>query len=247
MKRLTKKQLDVMAEAAMRYTGERSLENTKDNVPYIKKTILDLVPEKADPQSAAIVVSAGPSLYKQNPAEIIKEMGFEGKIIAVDAALGYCVRNEFIPDYVVSVDPHRSYIMRWYGDPDLDKREKTDYFKRQELDPTLRTDEEKKNRNQIALVNKYGHRIKAIIAASVANGVALRCMDAGMDLYWWNPIYDDWEKPGSLTKKVFELNKVPCMVGGGNVGTSAWIFAYTILNIKHVALVGMDFSYPPDI
>ena len=48
-----------------------------------------------------------------------------------------------------------------------------------------------------------------------------------------------------MTEQIFNMNNVPCMVSGGNVGSAAWIFAHAILGIKEVAVVGMDFSYAP--
>ena len=97
----------------------------------------------------------------------------------------------------------------------------------------------------LRLVDHYGHRIKVIISTSVSPEITRRCLDAGMELFWWNPIYDDYEKEDSITKKLFELNKVPCMVTGGNIGSSAWVFSHTMLKSPVIVMVGMDFSYPP--
>ena len=48
-----------------------------------------------------------------------------------------------------------------------------------------------------------------------------------------------------LFRSLFEANRIPCMVTGGNVGTSAWVFAHAILGCRHVAVVGMDLGYAP--
>lgn len=243
---LTKRELAAVGQGSLLRTGPEGLANAVANLPYLRKTIIDLqreLPAPADP--SAIVVSAGPSLYRRESAKAILDSGYRGTIIAADAALGYCLRSGLVPHYVVSVDPHPWYVLRWYGDPDLASREPDDYFRRQELDPTLHADEVAKNDAQIALVNQYGGRLKTVLATSVSEGVTRRCLQAGMDVYWWNPLYDDWDAPDSYTRRVYELNRVPCMVGGGNVGTSGWVFAHSILSHKHVAMVGMDFSYPP--
>jgi hypothetical protein len=150
-----------------------------------------------------------------------------------------------VPDFVVTLDPHPHRIMRWFGDPKISERPKEDYFQRQDLDPVINKDQLRKNRESIRLVNRHGKNIKVIIATSVFPEIPSRCLEAGMELYWWNPIYDDYDKPGSLTRKIHGLTKAPCMVTGGNVGTAAWVFAHTILQSPSVMLVGMDNAYPP--
>ena len=66
-----------------------------------------------------------------------------------------------------------------------------------------------------------------------------------MEIYWWNPILDDTASPDSATRKLYAINKAPCMVTGGNVGASSFSFAYSILRKKAIGLLGMDFSYAP--
>jgi len=245
---LNESELAAVSEGSLIYTGDLGLENARNNQPMITHSIAELRGEilPADSGQSALIITAGPSLHKQNPAKLIKEMNYRGSIIAVDAALNYCLRNSLIPDYVVSVDPHHVYIMRWFGDPDLDSRPKDDYFERQELDPELAKDHCSKNARQIELVNQYGPQMKLVIATSVAPNVTRRCIDAGMSLYWWNPLYDDWDAPNSYTRRAWEMNGLPCMIGGGNVATSAWVFAHSILGKKNIGLVGMDFSYSPN-
>jgi len=244
---LTPEELQAVSDGSLLYTGELGLKNAKDNAPYIKNSINELKGATYPPGSddSAIVITAGPSLHKKDPAKLLKTSNYKGTIIAVDAALNYCLRNELIPHYVVTVDPHAVYIMRWFGDPLFDQRPKDDYFERQELDPELAKNQRVKNERQIELVNRFGPQIKLVIATSVAVGVTERCLDAGMSLYWWNPLYDDWENPTGFTRRAYAMNRLPCMVGGGNVATAAWIFAHSILNKKDIALLGMDFAYPP--
>jgi hypothetical protein len=66
-----------------------------------------------------------------------------------------------------------------------------------------------------------------------------------MALFWWNPLYDDYDRPDSVSRKLFALNRLPCINGGGNVGTAAWVLAHAILAKRRVALVGVDFGYAP--
>lgn len=159
--------------------------------------------------------------------------------------MGYCLRNGLTPHYVVTVDGHPHRIVRWYGDPDLETRPADDYFSRQDLDPAFRVNQARVNRELIELVNASGPKMKAILSTSSPVSVTKRAQQAGMELYWWNPIYDDYDAPDSITKKLFDSNGIPCMVTGGNVGTCAWILAHAILRHKNVALVGMDLGYAP--
>ena len=67
-----------------------------------------------------------------------------------------------------------------------------------------------------------------------------------MTVYWWNPMYDDYDNEDGLTRKVHVLNNLPCVNAGGNVGAACWVFAHAVLRKKRVGLVGMDFGYYPD-
>ena len=64
-------------------------------------------------------------------------------------------------------------------------------------------------------------------------------------VYWWNPLMDDVEQGDSFTRKLYQQNRVPCMVSGGNVGAAAWVVASQVLQAREIAVVGMDFSYAP--
>ena len=233
-----------LAEATDIKTGKIGRENAVKNAPYYRKTISDLmVARKA--VNAAIVLTGGPSLHRKNPAEIIIKSGFSGDIVATDGSLGYCLRNSLVPDYVLCLDPHPYRIVRWFGDPDLTVRPEDDYYRRQDLDPEYWNNETRWNNELIGLVNHHGKNIKAILSTSVDPTVTKRCVESGMDIYWWSPLYDDHAKPESVSMSMWERYKIPCMVTGGNVGTAAWIFAQAVLERKDVALAGMDFGYAP--
>lgn len=225
-----------------------ALENIRANLPYVRHTILDLQKKlQINRKSSAIVVSAGPSLHRAKSIARILKSGYQGEIVAADGALGHCLRNGLVPNYVVTLDPHPTRVVRWFGDPDLESRvNEDDYFRRQDLDPYLGLYELDRNRELIRLVNEHGPNIRALISTSAPPNVTQRCRESGMELYWWNPLFDDFDQPKSLTRKVYRMNKVPCMVSGGNVGTAAWILTHQIFEKKQIVLVGMDFSYAPD-
>lgn len=239
-------QFRLISEATLKKTAALGLKHAQENLPYLEKTIKDLRQELLDASPRpALVVSAGPSLHKRKSIEAIKNSGFKGYIVCADGAFGHCLRSSLIPDFVVTVDPDPHRIIRWFGDPRLAERPEDDYFQRQDLDPALNKDEINRNEELLNLVNRYGPQVKLIISTSVSPEIARRCLDAGMQLYWWNPLYDDYDKPDSVSREVFKLNRIPCMVTGGNVGTSAWVFAQSILRCPDVILAGMDCSYPP--
>ena len=73
-----------------------------------------------------------------------------------------------------------------------------------------------------------------------------RCRQAGFDFFWWAPLVDDPNDKDSLTRKIYEKTKLPCFNTGGNVGTAAWVFTRTILNVENIGIVGMDLGYFKD-
>lgn len=231
-----------LGQATFYKTAELGLRNARENQPFIKKTVHDL-PGSSTP--SAIVVCAGPSLHHRNSVATIRDSKYRGTLVGVDGSLSHCLRAGVIPEYVVTLDPHKDRIIRWFGDPDLEKREEDDYFRRQDLDPAFAQNEIRKNRELIDLCNRHGKDIKLVIATCVDPGLTKRVVEAGFDLYWWNPLYDDTDEPDSVSRKLYDMNGVPCMVTGGNCGSAAWVFAHAILGRKDVGLVGMDLGYRP--
>jgi hypothetical protein len=245
MKELSHEQMQEIAEVTFRKTAEIGLRHAQLNRPFVEKSVKQIVDERLD--TPALVVSAGPSLHRARPIETLKRVGHDGlTIVSCDGALGFLLRNGIVPEYVVSVDPHPDRIVRWFGDTKLARRTPDDYFRNQDLDPKVGENERKYNEELIELVNQHGHRMKAILSTSVAPDVAERCIEAGMDVYWWNPLYDDPDSPDSFTRKINAVNKLPCLVTGGNVGSSSWVFTVAILKRIRIGLIGMDFSYAPE-
>lgn len=221
------------------------LENAAVNTPKIVRSILALADVALGAGDSAVVVGAGPSLHRKDSLARLRKSGYAGTVVAVDGALGACLRAGVVPHVVVSVDPHRERIVRWFGDPAMTAAPADDYFRRQEMDPALAADELAANRALVDLVDAHGPRLRAAVATSAAPAVVARCEAAGIATYWWNPMYDDYDKPESLSRRLYEANGLPCLNGGGNVGTAAWVIAHAVLGKKRVALLGIDFSYPP--
>ncbi|MBI3456365.1 MAG: DUF115 domain-containing protein [Candidatus Rokubacteria bacterium] len=246
MRRLAKRLVERMAALTERRSLSATLRNAETNRPHVKRTIADLAASvPAGGMDSAVVIGAGPSLHHKDPVAELLASGYDGAVLACDGSLGYCLRNGLVPDYVVTLDPHPDRVCRWFGDTTLESRADDDYFRRQDLDPHLGTDEHRRNRDLIELVNRHGPAIKAIICTSVAPNVTKRCLESGMELFWWNPLVDDVGKHGSLTRRLNRANGAPCMVSGGNVGAAAWVAATQVLGAREVAVTGMDFSYAP--
>lgn len=247
MTKLGKRLAEGIAEATFRKTAEVGLENARLNLPHVKHTITELEPASpGERPESAMVISAGPSLHIHHSIQKILDSGFTGPIVAVDGSLGNCLRNGLVPDYLVSVDPDAMRIIRWFGDPHLEHRVVDEYWERQEMDPSQSPNGAEQNSELVALVDRYGPDIKMVVSTSVHPDVTTRALAAGMALYWWNPLYDDYNAPESYSRRAYDLTGAPCMVTGGNVGTSAWVFAHAILGARRVGLVGMDLGYPPE-
>lgn len=234
-----------LREATFERVAAVGLANAEANRLRIGRSVLELAQGELGAGDAAVVVGAGPSLSRRRSLERLAVSGFVGTIVAADGALGPCLRAGVVPHVVASVDPHRERIVRWFGDPSLVAPGTDDYFRRQEMDPVHAQDEMAANRALVELVDAYGPKIKVAIATSASPAVVDRCEKAGMELYWWNPMYDDYDQPGSVSRRLYETNGLPCLNGGGNVGTAAWVLTHAVLRKRRVAVIGMDFAYAP--
>jgi len=234
-----------LAQATFDRVGAVGLANAELNRSRLRRSVLELADLTLGEGTSAIVVGAGPSLSRRDSLRRLRATGFRGAVVAVDGALGACLRAGIVPDLVVTLDPHPDRIVRWFGDPSLTAPSADDYFRRQEMDPAHARDELAANRELIDLVDRHGPRLRVAIATSSAPAVVDRCEKSGMTRFWWNPMYDDYDRPDSVSRRLHASNGLPCLNGGGNVGTAAWVFAHAVLGKTRVGLLGLDFSYPP--
>lgn len=217
----------------MEWHRERILENSRSNIQYIRQSIRDVI--KAE--FPCVVVSAGPSLYREGILPRLK--GYANTIVATDGAYIQCLKAGILPDYVVTLDPHPTRMVRWFGDPDLEKNaDGDDYFARQDLDVGFRADGIRENQKNIELVDE--NPTKLIICTTAPANVVART--SHFDRFWFAPLVDDPSKEG-ITKTICAETGVPALNTGGTVGTAAALFALMVLKSWNVAVVGMDFGY----
>lgn len=224
------------------------LRHAERNLPHLKKSIRDLPAPTGAKAASALVISAGPSLRKRGMIRRILDSKFAGTVVAIDASMTACLREGLVPDYVLTLDPHPTRMVRWFGDHDLEEHTKNDdYFARQDLDVAFRTRQRDTNAANIELVDRHGPSLKVVTASSAPPSVVERLEGAKCDVYWWNPLVDDPRKPDSLTRRLYEINKLPAFNTGGNVGSAAWVFAATRLKIPRIGVLGMDLGYYDDL
>jgi hypothetical protein len=239
-----------LGDITLQKISQVAFENASRNLPAIREgaNILALRETGLGKGDEALVIAAGPSLYRQDVPAMLREAEYSGTIIATESSMSWCLRHDVVPDLVITLDPHPNRITRWFGDPDLDQAqlEADDYFSRQEQDPSFRKNQLRFNQELVELVNRHGPGMHIAVASCASRAVAARIQDAGMHAYWWNPMFDDPGIPGGLTRRIHHENGLPCLNAGGNVGTACWVFAHAVLGKSRVGLLGVDFGYYAD-
>ena len=226
--------------------GRLGVENARRNSAHIGKgrSLAALRDAPVGEGESAIVIAAGPSIKRRDPAAVIAAHRYCGAVIATDSSVSYCLRNGIVPDLTISLDPHATRIVRWFGDPGLTPESllADDYFSRQDMDEAF-ADELRANEEILDLIDRHGKNMRIALCTSVSQAVVDRVLASGMDIYWWNPMWDDPDDEGGITWGLQEMNGLPAVNAGGNVGTAAWMMADAVLGKRRVALTGMDFAY----
>lgn len=224
-----------IAQIGLEHHGKTILANARRNAVHIIKTIRDVAPDTRP----ALVISAGPSLHKCGI--LARLSGFRGTIVASDGAYIQCLKAAIRPDWVVTIDPHPTRIVNWFGDTNYKENSSDlEYFQRQaDFDPRFRAAGAAENAENIKAVDEAASPI--VICASAPQNVVERT--AAFDRYFFTPLVD---RPvvGSLTRQLVEVTKAPALNTGGTVGTAAYVFARHVLKSGNVAVVGFDFGYP---
>ncbi len=240
--------LDEITQVGLNVHKNAIIEHARLNAPDVKKSIKELMPLQGKKVESAIVISAGPSVHRRNSIKRILDSGYTGTIVAVDGAYIASLKAGLIPDFVITLDPHPTRIVRWFGDHDFEVNSaKDDFFARQDLDVEFRNNTIEQNKRHVDLVNTNGRHTKAIVSSTSPRNVVNRLKEVGVDMYWWNPLVDDPKSSGSITREIYNINRLPCLNTGGTVGTAAWVFVHSVLKISEIALVGMDLGYYSDL
>jgi hypothetical protein len=221
--------------------------NARENSSHVRRSVKALPPLKGPKATSGIVLSAGPSLMRRNSIQRILNSEYRGTVICVDGAYSACLKEGLVPDFVVTLDPHPTRTVRWFGDPDFEKNsENDDYFARQDLDLDFRKNSLAHNRKNIELVNHHLRLSWTLVSSCSSPNLVERLIAAEGDLYGFNPLVDDPNCEESLTRQMHKINGLPCINTGGTVGTAAWVFAATFLRLPSIGVLGMDFGYPAD-
>lgn len=227
-----------LTQTGLDWHRETILRNSFRNAKRVEHTIRDIQPVS----KPCLVVSAGPSLYKEKILARVAASGFKGTLIATDGAYIQCLKAGITPDWVITLDPHPTRMVRWFGDPDLARNmEGDDYFSRQDLDTDFRAESARQNEANIAQVDANSARL--IIATTSPENVVART--SAMERYWFVPLVDTPSKY-SFTRIMCAATGCPALNTGGTVGTAAWAFAHQVLKAPNIAGVGWDFGYYPD-
>lgn len=242
-----------MEEMTWDRIGGIGLENAELNREYFKEghSLATLHERGLGGGDSAVVIAAGPSIKTRDPGRALLEAGYKGTVLITESAIRYCLSNGLIPDLIVTIDP-RPRIRRWFGIPDLTKEivEAEGYRGREDLDAAF-ANQLKANAELLELTERHGAGLAIALATTSNTGLVKRALEVGMVPYWFNPMFDDPDRPDSKTRALQKANGMPSINGGGNVGATCWMLADAVLGKKHVALTGMDYSYhagtPPEI
>lgn len=227
---------------------ETLLRNARRNAPLAARSLKQLPALDERKTRAVIVLSAGPSVRRTRTIERLIESEFQGTVVCADGSYAACLRAGLIPDFVVTLDPHETRVVRWFGDPRFEEHtSRDDYFDRQDLDLAARENALRRNLDDMRLIDEHAPKTAAIVASSAPETVVERVVQAGFPSYWWHPLVDDPTKPDSLTRALHSIQPLPCLATGGTVGTAAWMFAMQFLRPQILAVAGMDLGYYTDL
>ncbi len=173
--------------------------------------------------TSALIIGRGPSIKKFNHLEILAESNFKGSIICADGSLPNVLKAGITPEkfnlIVVTIDAQ----------------------------------EDQKFCYENSITTQFGKDTKCIISTTAHPEVYNAAKNSGMDIYWIHTLFD-YEKgkksfnqiQGIMTRAKNNEKKIPAIQTGANVGTSAWMIAWSILGCRNVGMIGMDLGYGGD-
>ena len=205
------------------------MQNFSQNLPEMNKPgakmVADLVPKREnldEPRGSAIVIGRGPSVFKRGHLRMLAESDYHGTILATDGILTECLKAGVIPD------KYRDFLVVTV---DGNREKIVKWYD----DPLV--DEHK--------------GIKAVLSTSVAHNVYERCGKAGIEVYWFHPLFDDYRSNESFSRLMTLMTTtedhkrgIPKVSCGGNTGATSWVISHALLRHSPTCLIGLDMGYP---
>lgn len=201
---------------------EKWVKNFSINLPKImKENSAKNLSNKNFQKLSAIVIGAGPSLEEHNHLKLLSKSNFKGSIICTDRIL--------IPTLKAGITPKKFpkfYVI------------------------TIDTAEKIKKFYQDDIVKKYGSKINGIFTVVTHPKTLQIARKNGIKINWIHALFDynegkkSFNQLSSLMIRAKNHNhRLPGIQTGGNVGTSAWFFAWNILKCSNVCLIGINHSW----
>ena len=184
-------------------------------------SVREIIPQKVEHNSSAIIIGRRPSIDRHNHLELLANSNYKGTIICTDGAMPKVLKAGITPDkfekfFTLTVDTV-DWQKDFYNDP---------------------------------ICAKYGNKIRCILSSTVSPGVYEAAKKANMKIFWIHALVDYNEGNTSFNKMAGIMTRaknyqsgLPAIQTGGNVGTAAWIVAWSILKRATVALIGIDHGY----
>jgi hypothetical protein len=195
------------------------------NIPELRSgnTITELVP--VDPEKhngPSLIVGAGPSIWKHKHLDLLQDAIKSGKYKGIVCATD----KMLVPLLERNIIPE--FTVGVDGSPIIKK-----FYDH-------------------PLVEKYGPQIKAVLSSTTDRIVTDVCIKNKVNIYWFNPLYDDPFRSNESFTKLQRLmtttekhpQGVVAMCCGGNCGCAAWTISHTLLRRANIALIGIDMGYP---
>lgn len=200
--------------------GQIWMQNLAENLSYVRsegKTLREIANEEMVDEPA-IVVGAGPSIWKNN--HLKKLVGFHGKIFATDRMLIPLLEENVKVDYVISVDGNAELIPRFF-DHDLVEQHKGEF--------------------KVLLVLQTSPKT---LETCLNRGLDVYWFHTMQD----DPKAEDSSTRSILYMTMSKKNPVgvAAVPSGGNCGATSLAIAIDVFKHKLIGLVGFDFGYPAD-
>lgn len=174
------------------------------------------------PKKSSIIIGKGPSVAEKNHLELLEKSSYDGIIVCTDIMLITALKAGITPDKFPDY-----FVLTVDGDP------------------------EQENLYNDPIVEQYSDKLKIILSTCASPKVINVCKKFGLDVYWFNPLMDDFRKDGSFSKIMKIMTKseknpkgMTSLQTGGNVGSNSWVFSWAVLGNSPTVLIGLDFGYP---